>query len=99
MLTLIYFDSLNSISKSPFKDFHFKLKHDADCFLVLQGQPGKRGARGPLGEPGPKVHDSIIQITRLAPTKYSLLPKWSPSWISLVGYILNLFEMFVQITR
>ena len=63
---LNYFDSLNRISKSPFKNFHFKLIFGADCFLVLQGQPGKRGARGPMGEPGPKVHDSIIQITSLA---------------------------------
>lgn len=96
MLTLIYLDSLNSISKSPFKNFHFKLILGADCFLVLQGQPGKRGARGPMGEPGPKVHDSIIQITRFASTRNSLLSKWSPS--SLVGFILNLFEMFLQIT-
>ena len=99
MLTLIYLDLLNSISKSPFKNFHFKLILGADCFLVLQGQPGKTGARGPMGEPGPKVHDSIIQITRLALTKNLLLPKWSPSWISLVGFILNLFEMFLQITH
>lgn len=99
MLTLIYLDLLNSISKSPFKNSHFKLILGADCFLVLQGQPGKTGARGPMGEPGPKVHDSIIQITRLALTKNSLLPKWSPSWISLVGFILNLFEMFLQITH
>lgn len=99
MLTLIYLDLLNSISKSPFKNFHFKLILGADCFLVLQGQPGKTGARGPMGEPGPKVHDSITQITRLALTKNSLLPKWSPSWISLVGFILNLFEMFLQITH
>lgn len=92
-------DSLNSISKSPFKNFHFKLILGADRFLVLQGQPGKRGARGPMGEPGPKVHDSIIQITRFASKKNSLLPKWSPSWISFVGFILNLFEMFRQVTH
>lgn len=99
MLTLIYLDLLNSISKSPFKNSHFKLILGADCFLVLQGQPGKTGARGPMGEPGPKVHDSIIQITRLALTKNSLLPKWSPSWISLVGFILNLLLLTRTRTR
>lgn len=25
--------------------------------VVLQGLPGKRGSRGPIGDPGPKVHD------------------------------------------
>lgn len=33
------------------------------CYVLLQGPPGKTGARGLMGETGSKVHVLITEIT------------------------------------